>query len=93
MAHVLQLSSWRGVNEKSSGLAQTFAQTEQRMRAAHASHLGYPYNLSFEPGVPPSLGHYLINNLGDPYAGSHYASEVCELEREAVSWLMVKRIS
>ena len=88
MAHVLQLSSWRGANDKSSGLAQTFAQTEQRMRAAHASHLGYPYNLSFEPGVPASLGGYLINNLGDPYAGSHYASDVCELEREAVSWLM-----
>ena len=88
MSHVLQLSSWRGVNDKSSELAHAFAQTEQRMRAAHASHLGYPYNLSFEPSVPASLGGYLINNLGDPYAGSHYASEVCELEREAVSWLM-----
>jgi histidine decarboxylase len=38
--------------------------------------------------VPPDLGGYLINNLGDPYAGSHYASEVCAIEREAVAWLM-----
>jgi histidine decarboxylase len=69
-------------------IAQAFALTEKRMRAAHETHLGYPYNLSFEPGVPASLGKYLINNLGDPYAGSHYGSEVCQLEREAVNWLM-----
>jgi histidine decarboxylase len=62
--------------------------TESRMRSAHQTHLGYPYNLSFGPGVPATLQHFLINNLGDPYVGSHYASEVCELEREAVSWLM-----
>ena len=58
------------------------------MRAAHETHLGYPYNLPFGPGVPASLGNYLINNLGDPCAGSHYGSEVCQLEREAVGWLM-----
>ena len=72
----------------SASLAQTFSQTEKRMRAAHETHLGYPYNLSFEPGVPASLGNFLINNLGDPYAGSHYGSEVCQLEREAINWLM-----
>jgi histidine decarboxylase len=38
--------------------------------------------------VSQRLGRYLINNLGDPYVGSHYASEVCDLEREAISWLM-----
>ena len=69
-------------------LAPAFALAEKRMKAAHETHLGYPYNLSFEPAVPASLGRYLINNLGDPYAGSHYASEVCQLEREAVRWLM-----
>ena len=69
-------------------LEPAFAVIEKRMQAAHETHLGYPYNLSFEPGVPASLGKYLINNLGDPYAGSHYGSEVCELEREAVHWLM-----
>ena len=69
-------------------LGPAFALAEQRIQAAHATHLGYPYNLSFDPGVPASLGKYLINNLGDPYAGSHYGSEVCQLEREAVSWLM-----
>lgn len=69
-------------------LAPMFQATEARMKRAHEKHLGYPYNLSFEPGVPASLGNYLINNLGDPYAGSHYASEVCALELEAVQWLM-----
>jgi histidine decarboxylase len=69
-------------------LAPMFQATEARMRRAHEKHLGYPYNLSFEPGVPAALGNYLINNLGDPYAGSHYASEVCALELEAVQWLM-----
>ena len=63
-------------------------QTEARIRAAHATHLGYPYNLVGASPVPASFGGYLINNLGDPYAGSHYASEVCALEREVVAWLM-----
>ena len=59
-----------------------------RMEGAHATHLGYPYNLNGLTDVPEGLRGYLINNLGDPYAGSHYASEVCDLEREAVNWLM-----
>ncbi len=75
----------RSLNDE---LMDRLVQTEQRMRAAHQTHLGYPYNLSFGPGVPATLQQFLINNLGDPYVGSHYASEVCELEREAVSWLM-----
>lgn len=75
----------RSLNEELMG---RLVETEQRMRAAHQTHLGYPYNLSFGPGVPATLQHFLINNLGDPYVGSHYASEVCGLEREAVSWLM-----
>ena len=61
---------------------------EQRMKVAHRNHLGYPYNLVGYNPVSEKLGHYLINNLGDPYVGSHYASEVCDLEREAISWLM-----
>ena len=69
-------------------LDATFAQVRTRVQSAHATHLGYPYNLSFAPGVPSDLHGYLINNLGDPYAGSHYASEVCAEEREAVAWLM-----
>ena len=68
--------------------APGFALIERRMRLAHATHLGYPYNLSFDPAVPAGLGRYLINNLGDPYAGSHYGSQVCGLELEAVDWLM-----
>lgn len=64
------------------------ADIERRMSSAHATHLGYPYNLTGLTSVPASLRGYLVNNLGDPYAGSHYASEVCDLEREAVHWLM-----
>ena len=85
MAQLIQFNS---IPSAASRLAPIFAQTEHRMHTAHGNHLGYPYNLSFAPEVPSTLGHYLINNLGDPYAGSHYASEVCELEREAVRWLM-----
>jgi histidine decarboxylase len=69
-------------------LTRTFAAVERRMHSAHATHLGYPYNLPSSPAVPDALHGYLINNLGDPYAGSHYGSEVCEEEREAMSWLM-----
>ena len=65
-----------------------FSRIGAKMRAAHDTHLGYPYNLTFTPGVPTDLGQYLINNLGDPYAGSHYGAEVCAEERDAVSWLM-----
>lgn len=69
-------------------MLKTLFETELKMRAAHQSHLGYPYNLSFQPTVPAGLHQFLINNLGDPYVGSHYASEVCQLEREAIGWLM-----
>ena len=48
--------------------------------------MGYPYNLAFSSDGLERFGGYLVNNLGDPYAGSHYASEVCDLEREAVAW-------
>ena len=71
-----------------ASLSPVFDRILTRVKNAHETHLGYPYNLNFDPGVPANLGNYLINNLGDPYAGSHYASEVCDLEREAVSWLM-----
>jgi histidine decarboxylase len=87
MTHVFPrgASLHRSLNDE---LLDRLVQTEQRMRAAHQTHLGYPYNLSFGPGVPATLQQFLINNLGDPYVGSHYASEVCGLEREAVAWLM-----
>ena len=64
----------------------TLDRTERRMRAAHADHMGYPYNLAFSTDGLERFAGYLVNNLGDPYAGSHYASEVCALEREAVAW-------
>jgi histidine decarboxylase len=65
----------------------TLFETELRIRSANATHLGYPYNLQPRPTVPPTLGTYLINNLGDPYAGSHFAAEVCDLERQVIGWL------
>ena len=69
-------------------LRDTLFETELKLRRAHENHLGYPYNLSFSPGEPAGFADYLINNHGDPYAGSHYGAEVCAQEREAVDWLM-----
>lgn len=60
----------------------------ERLRTAHRNHLGYPYNLIGRSPVPPELSGYLVNNLGDPYHGSHYGADVCDLEREVVDWLM-----
>ncbi len=71
-----------------AGISARHMDIRCRMQAAHANHLGYPYNLDGLDSVPATLAGYLINNLGDPYSGSHYASEVCDLEREAVSFLM-----
>lgn len=71
-----------------SRVTRVLQDTEVRLRAAHASHLGYPYNLVGKASVPASFDDLLINNLGDPYVGSHYGTEVCALEREAVRWLM-----
>jgi hypothetical protein len=47
------------------------SEMEDRMRRAHDTHLGYPYNLIGHNPVAPSLSGYLVNNLGDPYVGSH----------------------
>jgi len=66
----------------------TLARVESRLKTAHANHLGYPYNLAGDAAVPARFAGYLVNNLGDPYVGSHYASEVCDLEREVAGWLM-----
>lgn len=59
---------------------------EARIRVAQANHMGYPYNLSFSTDALRSFDGYLVNNLGDPYAGSHYGAEVCALERQAIAW-------
>lgn len=65
---------------------RTLDRIERRVRTARETHMGYPYNLAFTSDGLERFGGYLINNLGDPYAGSHYAAEVCDLEREAVAW-------
>lgn len=59
-----------------------------RIAAARRDHLGYPYNLAGREDEPATLSGVLLNNLGDPYVGSHFGSETCALEREAVAWLM-----
>jgi serine decarboxylase len=56
-------------------------------RIARRDHLGYPYNLDFQAATA-RFADFLINNLGDPYTGSHYATELCDLEREVVTWFM-----
>lgn len=58
----------------------------QRFEQAREDHLGYPYNLKLSSEMTDLFGGYLINNLGDPYVGSHYATEVCDLEVEVVEW-------
>ncbi|MGE3246099.1 MAG: histidine decarboxylase [Beijerinckiaceae bacterium] len=68
-------------------IADSLRETEGRLRAAHATHLGYPYNLTGRSPIPSGMAELLINNLGDPYAGSHFASEVCGLELQAIEWL------
>jgi histidine decarboxylase len=65
----------------------TLFEVELRIRRANATHMGYPYNLHPLPQIPTTLGSYLINNLGDPFAGSHFAAEVCDLERQVIAWL------
>src|SRR5947209_8732458 len=55
---------------------------------ARRDHLGYPYNLDFQTGTAARFANFLINNLGDPYTGSHYATELCDLERDVVTWFM-----
>lgn len=68
-------------------MAAVLQRTERRLRAAQATHLGYPYNLVARSRVPAGMSGLLVNNLGDPYVGSHFGSEVCELELEVVAWL------
>lgn len=63
-------------------------QIGERLLAAQRNHLGYPYNLVGRSPVPAKLAGYLVNNLGDPYHGSQYGADVCDLEREVVDWLM-----
>src|SRR5262245_45034437 len=64
----------------------TLEETERRLRVAQANHMGYPYNLAFATERLQRFRGYLVNNLGDPYAGSHYGVEVCALERQVISW-------
>lgn len=56
--------------------------------AKRSNHIGYPYNLDFDSKSFSHLSQFLINNLGDPYTGSHYGIEVCGMERELISWFM-----
>ncbi|MER9152776.1 histidine decarboxylase [Mesorhizobium opportunistum] len=75
------VSKHDAIAAKLDGLHNTFA-------GRRANHLGYPYNLEFDAELISQFAKFLINNLGDPYVGSHYATEVCGLEREVVDWVM-----
>ena len=88
MSNVVTLKQEAYHHKHSVAIDVILRQTENRMRSAHATHLGYPYNLVGYSPVPATFCDYLINNLGDPYVGSHYASQTCDLERQAVTWLM-----
>ena len=57
------------------------------MRSAHATHLGYPYNLAGYSPVPASLGDYSSTTSAIPTPAPTTA-RICDLEREAVAWLM-----
>ena len=87
MTRVVTLKQGTYCTGQSGAIDDVLRQTEHRMRSAHATNLRYPYNLVGYSPVPAAFGDYLVNNLGDPYVGSHYASHACDLEREAV-WLM-----
>jgi histidine decarboxylase len=68
-------------------ILDTLFDTELRIRRANATHIGFPYNLQPALRVPSTLSSYLINNLGDPYTGSRFAAEVCDLEDQVIAWL------
>jgi len=57
-----------------------------RFEKARKNHMGYPYNLAFSSKLASRFNGYLINNLGDPYVGSHYGTEVCDVEIEVIEW-------
>ena len=88
MSSIVPLKRQACVYGQSKAIDNILRQTENRIEAAHATHLGYPYNLVGESPVPAAFSGYLVNNLGDPYVGSHFGSHTCDLEREAVAWLM-----
>ncbi|MER9625519.1 histidine decarboxylase [Mesorhizobium sp. M0222] len=69
-------------------IAEKLLELHNTFAGRRASHLGYPYNLEFDAETISEFAKFLINNLGDPYVGSHYATEVCGLEREVVDWVM-----
>ena len=71
MTNVVTLKRETYRTGQSRAIGDVLHQTENRIRSAHATHLGYPYNLVGYSAVPASLGDYLVNNLGDPYVGSH----------------------
>ena len=68
-------------------IALTLKELAVKFKQKRSDHLGYPYNLDFDSGAFSQFSKFLINNLGDPYVGSHYATEVCALERDVIAWV------
>ncbi|MER9852045.1 histidine decarboxylase [Mesorhizobium sp. M0106] len=77
-----------GTLSKHDTVDETFLRLRSTFAVRSVNHLGYPYNLDFDAEPISQFAKFLINNLGDPYVGSHYATEVCGLEREVVDWVM-----
>ncbi|WP_158904539.1 histidine decarboxylase [Burkholderia sp. L27(2015)] len=60
----------------------------EQLKRLHAKHLGYPYNLRFDMrSVADALG-LLINNLGDPYIASNYASDSRKYEQDVIDFFL-----
>ena len=78
----------RTLDVKSRLLAVAREALAARVAAARRNHLGYPYNLVSSDPEHATLSGVLLNNLGDPYVGSHFGCDTCALEREAIAWLM-----
>ena len=76
------------LSNKQKDVDTTLQKLDTKFSDRRDKHLGYPYNLDFDPRPISQFHKFLINNLGDPYVGSHYATEVCDLEREVVDWTM-----
>ncbi|WP_083918718.1 histidine decarboxylase [Mesorhizobium metallidurans] len=75
-----------GIARRPRGEPSNHEELLSRFEIARRNHMGYPYNLAFSPKNLSKFNGYLINNLGDPYVGSHYATEVCDLEMDIINW-------
>ena len=60
----------------------------EKLRALHSKDLGYPYNLDFDMRFATEGLSLLINNLGDPYIPSNYASDSRIYEQAVIEFFL-----